>query len=303
VQFSQSDSIACRIYVVRQGITQYYNYRIDTVTARLEDHQAERTKTIDKLKAATKYNSTQELLEKYGGVPPKPKKQAAPKTPKPDQNKPQPQRLPMGPPPTANIQRPGQVPNQVLPPPQPVQHMNPIQHIQSMAPSPNHLEAQADFAPNAFSAPPQYAQNAEFNPGGNWYDRILDLLLGEDETAPKNRVALICQNCRLVNGQAPPGTKSLAALGKWRCFGCGTLNGEEDEAVKAVQEMKERIGGEEDEQLASDPMAKTPEGSASGESTDAKDLPAHELEDADSSNDVTEVKPKRGRPKSSKKKA
>lgn len=65
----------------------------------------------------------------------------------------------------------------------------------------------------------------------------MDLMLGEDEMAPKNRLVLICQNCRLVNGQAPPGTKSLAELGAWKCMSCGTLNGEMDEGKKIMQQV------------------------------------------------------------------
>lgn len=107
--------------------------------------------------------------------------------------------------------------------------------------------------------------------------------MGEDETSPKNRIALICQNCRLVNGQAPPGTKSPADLGKWRCSGCGAWNGEEDEAVKAVKEMKEKIEQED---------------------SDGKDEISDEVEveEIGSADDTIEVKPKRGRPKSSRKK-
>jgi hypothetical protein len=55
----------------------------------------------------------------------------------------------------------------------------------------------------------------------------MDALLGEDETQPKNRLALICHECRLVNGQAPPGTRSLDDVGRWRCSGCGAWNGKE----------------------------------------------------------------------------
>jgi endoplasmic reticulum junction formation protein lunapark len=55
----------------------------------------------------------------------------------------------------------------------------------------------------------------------------MDALLGEDETQAKNRLALICSNCRLVNGQAPPGTKSLEDLGRWRCQSCQAWNGKE----------------------------------------------------------------------------
>ncbi|KAF7586489.1 hypothetical protein BBP40_008790, partial [Aspergillus hancockii] len=84
------------------------------------------------------------------------------------------------------------------------------------------------FAPNAFSGAPQYIEQS------HWYDRLLDVLLGEDETQPKNRTVLICHSCRLVNGQAPPGIKSLEELGRWRCGSCGAWNGVESEAKKVL---------------------------------------------------------------------
>lgn len=62
-------------------------------------------------------------------------------------------------------------------------------------------------------------------------------MLGEDETAPKNRIVLICHKCRLVNGQAPPGVKNVAEVGAWRCMGCGAINGEMDEGKKIIQEV------------------------------------------------------------------
>lgn len=61
--------------------------------------------------------------------------------------------------------------------------------------------------------------------------------MGEDETAPKNRIVLICKKCRLVNGQAPPGVRNVAELGAWKCMGCGTTNGEMDEGKKIIQEV------------------------------------------------------------------
>lgn len=289
-----------RIYVIRMAITVYYDYRTDSITTRLEEQQAERTKTIEKLKAATKYDSTQVLLEKYGGAAPKPKKPSTPKTPKsaPKQGG----RVSMGgPPATANIGRPEHTPSQPSTPqpqPQPQQMIRPPPQIM---PSPVSLQPAAEFAPNAFSAPPQYAQSGDVNAGGNWYDRILDLLMGEDETSPKNRVALICQNCRLVNGQAPPGTRTLAELGRWRCFGCGSMNGEEDEAAKAVKEMKERIGSQEE--VGSPEIVKV-EDVDSGDGQEASTDESGEMIDAtDSVEETIEVKPKRGRPKGNKKKA
>ena len=92
------------------------------------------------------------------------------------------------------------------------------------------------FAPNAFSdLPPQTSTTYQQTP--NWYDRILDVLLGDDETAAKNRLVLLCSKCRLVNGQAPPGIRTLEDLGRWRCSGCGSWNGVESEAAKVVKEM------------------------------------------------------------------
>lgn len=40
-------------------------------------------------------------------------------------------------------------------------------------------------------------------------------------------MALICSECRLVNGQAPPGVRTLEDVGRWRCGGCGAWNGKE----------------------------------------------------------------------------
>lgn len=68
----------------------------------------------------------------------------------------------------------------------------------------------------------------------------MDVLLGDDETRAGARLALICHDCRLVNGQAPPGVKRLEDLGKWRCGGCGAMNGEETEAKKIVASIREQ---------------------------------------------------------------
>jgi hypothetical protein len=246
----------------------------------LEIQQAERSKTIDKLKAATKYDSTQELLEKYGGATPAPKLKKA-KVP------------------TANIPRPGpdrvtRTPNVSTPESGPLfVPTNP----NSQSPVSTSMDS-AEFAPNAFSGPVQYAGGSTENiMSGHWYDRVLDLLMGEDETSARNRMVLICQNCRLVNGQAPPGIRSATELGKWRCIGCGGWNGEEDEAMKVVQEMKEKIqqqptlsSAEIDEQLQAD-------------SDDFLEGPDQQGEEMGVSEEVVEAKPRKGRPKGNKKKA
>ncbi|KAL0265246.1 hypothetical protein SLS55_001211 [Diplodia seriata] len=244
------------IYGVRQALAAYFNYRINNTQSYLDNLYKERDATIEKLKDATKYNSTQQLLEKYGTPKPSPKKE--PSTP--DQRRPSgdsrpssaagahPGRTGFAPPPTANIPRnnvatpseggssrpvtPGE--GQHFPPPFPTGQQQPPFPPGPQAGGPVAGVTDAEFAPNAF--PAQYAPESPRGP--QWYDRILDVLLGEDETQPKNRFVLICGHCRLVNGQAPPGTKSLEDLGKWKCMGCGGWNGQENEAQKLVAQIQ-----------------------------------------------------------------
>lgn len=206
----------------------------------------ERDATIERLKEATKYNSTQQLLEKYGASP----KQKEP-GPSPSGKKSQgPQnanqapvpRTGIAPPPTANIQRPQ---GQFQGPTTPQRPPSNISSPQGPSPPPQLPppdEPGAEFAPNAFG-PDDLTKQFAATPAAtftqtHWYDRILDALLGEDETQAKNRFALICSQCRLVNGQAPPGARTLEDIGRWRCGGCQAWNGKEkpqDEVVGLVK--------------------------------------------------------------------
>ncbi|PSK44006.1 Protein lunapark [Elsinoe australis] len=232
------------IYLVRLVINTFYNYRINGTQSYLEDLYKQRSDAIEKLKAATKYNSTQQLLDKYGGSAPKPaktpgKERKASSNQKPVQEPPV-QRTGIAPPPTANIARPGPPPTSPAQgtPQRPDMQPRPADSRHSPQPS-------EEFAPNAFSyptapAPSQVPASHAYDTGSGgpkWYDRIMDLVLGEDETQPRNRIVLICGQCRLVNGQAPPGTQSLEHLGRWRCMACGAMNGTESAAEKAVKEV------------------------------------------------------------------
>ncbi|KAL2015193.1 hypothetical protein VTK56DRAFT_6080 [Thermocarpiscus australiensis] len=241
------------ITLVRSIATAFFDYRIESLNSRLKGHQTERAKTIQKLKEATKYDSTLELLEKYGGAENKQTKgkKAAEEDAgmerknegrPPSKHAGTPHRTNIPPPPTANIQRPLNS-NPGTPQPDPRGGFGtPVQ----ATPVQPDMDASAEFAPNAFDGRPQppyvqYPPAAMAPPAeSHWYDRILDTLLGEDETAPKNRIVLICSRCRLVNGQAPPGTKALSELGVWKCMACGAANGEMDEGRRIVREV---LGG------------------------------------------------------------
>lgn len=229
---------------MRTIATRLCDYRISSTQRGLDDLQKQRDETIEKLKAATRYNSTQQLLEKYGGESPKhspsPKADAEKRKPATPSQQPV-ARTGLSPPPTANIRRPSpaQPPSGPATPPSPPPYQVPV-HQQpfsnappSPPPVPQPVTDEPGFAPNAFPSSGQYIEQP------HWYDRLLDVLLGEDEMQPRNRMAMICGSCRLVNGQAPPGIKTPEELGRWRCGSCGAWNGVESETNKILSTLRQ----------------------------------------------------------------
>lgn len=295
------------IYLIRRGLSAYYDHRTSSVQSQLDELQKQRDTTIEKLKTATKYNSTQELLKKYGGTPTpkaKPAVDADRKITPTQENSGTPKvgRTGIGPPPTANIpERDVQTSQQSTPQrttPQvrsPLGQQPPLSAAGGSPPNQRPLSPQEEFAPNAFSAPPQYFQA---NEGSRWYDRIMDVLLGEDETLPRARLALICSKCRLVNGQAPPGVKRLEDVGKWRCGGCGTMNGEESEAKKIVASIKEQASSEagyEEEARAESPASKgknTSNEPVSAAADEESDTTQYSSESSEDNPEMQEIKEK-----------
>lgn len=249
---------------LRWALNAWYDYRVKNVQTRLQAATKERETVIQRLKDATKYDSTQQLLDKYGGGGAGNKEgqqQQSDKNPKRkpsgrqslpahfNQHQQQQQQGPrtgFAPPPTANIAGRQPPPQNALDARLRSATLDP-----SNTPPPPPESANESFAPNAFPShnqprsgfPPQlHQQSSQYAPvQPAWYDRLMDVILGEDETASKNRFALICSQCRLVNGQAPPGVRSLEEVGKWRCKECGTMNGVESEVGK-VLEMAEKRG-------------------------------------------------------------
>ena len=242
------------IYAVRLGIDTYYNYRLSGAQTHLNDLYKQRELTIKKLKSATRYDSTQQLLDKYGGASPKqPANQTKKRKAGEDGQQKQPNqgggggRTGIPPPPTANI--PGrqmnntpQTPQQPYSGPAFPQGLNANQSLPSSPARPT--DPSEEFAPNAFPSPPTSpTMSSQHFPSATpsyastqprWYDRLMDVVLGEDETAPGNRIVLICQNCRLVNGQAPPGARVLEDVGRWRCAECRAWNGVEKSVAHEI---------------------------------------------------------------------
>lgn len=298
-----------RIYAVREVLSKYFEYRIAKTQNQLDELNKQREETIEKLKIATKYNSTQQLLEKYGGESQKttPSKHGGDSRGKETDSKAgTPQmagRTGIAPPPTANIRRP---PNESIPVHSPPgsEAISPSHGYfeQNPLPGPPPPVDEPGFAPNAFPAAPQY------NESPRWYDRLLDVLLGEDETLPRNRLALICQTCRLVNGQAPPGMKSLEEVGRWRCGGCGAWNGVESETTRVLADIKSQ--SQSADGTWESVSKKDDDVSSNGEVTDDGVIVGSEAKDSEGDDEDEKPEPeqsprrnKRGRPKGGKKKS
>lgn len=236
------------IWGVRSLLMLYYNGRISTTETKLEDLQTKQRDTVEKLKAATKFSTTQSIIEKYGGGPISPsiseiernkmqhaQQQGPPGHPNNNQQlRQRPQGQPSGasssvPPSPQQIQQQfaqqqlqqqqqerGQ---QHLAPPSGVNNPNPVKKFNRPSPIPVLSFSQATVQAPARQIAPEEIHSPR------WYDRVLDVLVGEDETSAKNRFALICKNCRMVNGLAPPGTKNLEDVEGWGCARCGMMNG------------------------------------------------------------------------------
>jgi len=231
----------------------YYGGRIASTEGKLEHFQAEQRATIEKLKSITKFSTTQSLIEKYGGTAtvggapasaPHQEKKAAPTTapllrvgapqqPKRSAKQPQQPQQPQFPhltPEQIRVQQQLYAQQKAGIPPQygQIQAQPPKPHPQPQGPPqiPTLLKRQSSLLMQGQTQPPsqQHLQPEEAT-APKWYDRILDVILGEDEMSAKARFALICKNCRMVNGLAPPGTRSLEDMDQWGCARCGTMNG------------------------------------------------------------------------------
>lgn len=219
----------------------------------LEELQARQRETVEKLKAATKYSTTQSIIEKYGGGA-----STAVSVPKPESEKPQtpvrPNLRPRHPQqqqqsqPGPQQSQPGQQ-RSLTPQQQAVQaklmqqqragippQFGGSPHPASLPSSPSPQSQALVPAPQMQPPSQQHIQPEEVH-AARWYDRLMDVLIGEDETSAKARYALICTNCRMVNGLAPPGTRSLDEMEPWGCARCGKMNGNQNwrEARQAAE--------------------------------------------------------------------
>ncbi|KAG5438117.1 hypothetical protein PCANB_002968 [Pneumocystis canis] len=77
--------------------------------------------------------------------------------------------------------------------------------------------------PVASNTPLSVNNRIKLSQDNSFISRILNFIIGPDETSPENRYALICKNCGTHNGLAPYGEKWESI--KYICMNCRTWNG------------------------------------------------------------------------------
>ncbi|KAJ5773734.1 hypothetical protein N7457_008630 [Penicillium paradoxum] len=202
------------IYTVRKTGVTLFEYRISRIQQHLDDYNKQREETIEKLKIATKYNSTQQLLEKYGGGSPKPSP-----GPKADGDKRQPPqeqqhaaRTGLPPPPTANIR------------PRSFSSLPPTTQPFPYSPSPPLELAQGGHQPQ---------QQQQYPPS-------------PFPPSTTHRPIWLCAKripskwgIHRTTTLAPPGIKTPEELGRWRCGSCRAWNGVESEATRILTSLRQ----------------------------------------------------------------
>ncbi len=242
--------MTCRIYLLRRLIAKYYNWRLSRQGEEVYAYREQNLETIltlqrskvEELKAKTQFYSTQSLLDRFDP-------DSAPSSPK--VSTPTMARKSLG---GGQRLSPGTpripYPQHLLSPEQRLRQKESVQSLRArhslgredvdresletsftqtvgdVGTVPTILDAgRVSLSPATTHPLPQIAQRAP-----TFLDRVLELIIGEDETSPAHRYALICQKCFSHNGLAPAGTNDVdAARIKYACPCCGFVNGVDKE--------------------------------------------------------------------------
>ena len=205
------------MYGVRSGVTWWFTRQIDRETTQKEALKTRLEEKIEELKEKSDYYNTQQLLERYDSKA-LPRSTSEEKFHDPAlsqslQPKPSAEHIRHQPSLDTLRQRGNSRPS--LPPLPP-----PITPASFVAPKPQNIP---QFHPSAFSPPPSPSLAPQEHRSKTFLDRVLDLLVGEDENAADHRYALICRHCRAHNGLAPPGERGEDV--GYLCGRCGGWNG------------------------------------------------------------------------------
>uniref|UniRef100_A0A060THQ6 Endoplasmic reticulum junction formation protein lunapark n=1 Tax=Blastobotrys adeninivorans TaxID=409370 RepID=A0A060THQ6_BLAAD len=233
VNLSALLTIPFGIWAVRWALTRWYGWLSRTNDESLKALLAQRHEMVEELKQKTNFYSTQALLDRFD---PDSKPSKSDKTEKNEKLGKQEFKS------NASVQSSGQKPGQTTKQGQASPGQTPgLQHPQ--VPLPQGINPQ--------SARILKSTQVAYVP--KWYDRILDLIVGEDEYSSRQRYALICRNCKVHNGLAQPGEAPEDVV--YICPHCGTLNGRPKETTHPEKESEKEIS-RSSESVSPEPQTK-----------------------------------------------
>lgn len=216
-------------YAVIRGLIFFYTFLYKKKEKQLDTLRKKLKKKIDDLKKITNFETTNNLLTKYGTVVGDGSASGASQAATQAKNRKQGPR-------TATINAPvtnkgsKNAANDPKNGPFPGPGNAPV----------NHLGNGPILPPSAPLGP----QSGKLSPRPV-SDRLLDLLIGSDNNeSVEDRYALICRNCFSHNGLAPPGSKDPFSV-VYLCPKCGFINGDE----KKVNGLKAEKDKEQDKAL------------------------------------------------------
>jgi endoplasmic reticulum junction formation protein lunapark len=241
------DKTNSRVYGARRTVGWWYTRKIDREVETKEILKTRLEEKIEELKEKSDYYNTQQLLERFDS-------KASPRSSLPDtlRESAQQQRHPQHDsssndlrqnPAVDTLRQRGNSKASLPPLPPPITPST----FSVPPPVPAQLNI-PQFHPSAFSPPPSPILPVQQQPK-TFLDRVLDLLVGEDENAADRRYALICRHCRAHNGLAPPGERAEEV--GYLCGRCGGWNGPEpntqNHKTKPAKEQKEQSNREIEE--------------------------------------------------------
>lgn len=247
---SAIDNSKCSVYGVRTGVTWWFTRKIERETQQKELLKTRLDEKIEELKEKSDYYNTQQLLERYDS-------KALPRSTSDEKfHDPAQAQSPQHNPSTEGIRQQPSMETlrqrgnsrASLPPLPP-----PITPASFVSPKPQNIP---QFHPSAFSPPPSPNLAPQEHRSKTFLDRVLDLLVGEDENAADHRYALICRHCRAHNGLAPPGERGEDV--GYLCGRCGGWNGpdpnKQEQSKPKDAESRAKEGQAKDREEAAENM-------------------------------------------------
>ncbi|KAG4300698.1 hypothetical protein PCK1_003127 [Pneumocystis canis] len=202
------------IYFGRIIFTAYYTKIISSEELNLEHLRTRQREKVEELKTKTNFYSTQSLIDRYSNSQKNtPEKSNILLLDLSDSEKKTQKHNYLSP----NSNSPSWSDYQ-LSDQQPISNLR-LRHINNKTLDNSFYES----LPVASNTPLSVNNRIKLSQDNSFISRILNFIIGPDETSPENRYALICKNCGTHNGLAPYGEKWESI--KYICMNCRTWNG------------------------------------------------------------------------------